>query len=239
MIEAHLICWNEADTIELTIKHYQRFCDRVIFYDNYSSDSTPDIIRDYNCELRQFGECGVLDDRAYLKVKNHCWKGSSAKWVIVADCDEVIYHPSIDRVLEKQTGDVFKTVGFEVYADTLPKTNWLELMNGVYNPRYAKSAIFSPRIDSINYEYGCHGASPKKRSGSIEYCSEILAVLHYRNVGGVDRLKRRHGEYRERLSIRNKNLGLGVHYMQEDDERIKYWHEQYNKKVHFDHYGLV
>ena len=231
MTEAHLLCWNEADTIELTIKHYQSFCDRVIFYDNYSTDSTPEIVKDYGCELNQFGEKGVLDDRAYLKVKNHCWKDSKAKWVIVADCDEIIYHPRITEVLENQSKDVFKTVGFEVYSHMLPKDSWLELMEGVYSPNYAKSAIFNPRIDSINYDYGCHEAHPKKRNG-IEYCSEILALLHYRNVGGIERLKNRHNEYRKRLSQRNKNLGLGIHYMQEDDERINYWHEQHNNHVY-------
>ena len=76
MIEAYIICWNESDTIHLTIEHYEQFCDKITFYDNHSTDGTQEIISDYGHEIRTFGNRHKLEDKEYIKIKNNCWKNS-------------------------------------------------------------------------------------------------------------------------------------------------------------------
>lgn len=51
-IEAHIIAWNENETIHLTIKHYQQFCSKIIIYDNYSTDNTRSICESMGCEVK-------------------------------------------------------------------------------------------------------------------------------------------------------------------------------------------
>ena len=71
-IEAYILTWNESDIIGLVIKHYQKFCDKVIILDNYSSDNTCQIAESMGCEVRKFGT-QFFDDAENMKVKNNCW----------------------------------------------------------------------------------------------------------------------------------------------------------------------
>src|SRR6188768_2926967 len=97
-IELHMIMWNEEKLLPLVLKYYKQFCSRIVCYDNYSTDRSVQIAESYGAEVRTFGIKGVLDDDAYLEVKNHCWKGSTADYVIVCDADEVLWQENIEYV---------------------------------------------------------------------------------------------------------------------------------------------
>lgn len=95
MIEAHIVAWNEAETIHLTIKHYKAFCSHIILWDNHSTDTTREIAKALGCTVKTFGKEGELSDRAYMELKNECWKknhpGKDRRdYVIVVDADEIL-----------------------------------------------------------------------------------------------------------------------------------------------------
>lgn len=239
MIEAFIICWNEEETIQLTIDHYKTFCDRITFYDNFSDDDTANIIIKNGCKIVHFGNAGKLEDKEYIKVKNSCWKNSKADWVIVCDCDEIIWHEDIRATLnhEKALGNtVFDTYGFDIFSEDMPKKSFLEIQTGIYSENYSKTAVFSPKIKSINYVYGCHVADPV---GNVRYCTKKLNLFHYRNIGGAKRLIDRHKIYRGRMSEFNKKVGLGIHYTYDDERRVNDWYEQYNRAVDFDSHRVL
>jgi glycosyltransferase involved in cell wall biosynthesis len=232
-VESHIICWNEIDIIQLTIDHYKKICDRLIFYDNHSDDGTQDVIIKNGCQLIPFGKHGVLDDNEYLKIKNNCWKKSQADWVIVCDVDEIIWHNDFAEVLKRAKAvdnTVFSTVGFDIFSNHMPKDSYFDIMTGVYSANYSKLAVFSPKIKSINYVWGCHVADP---AGNVRYASESLNLFHYRNIGGAQRLINRHELYRKRMSAFNKRLGLGIHYTYNNEQRQKDWQEKHDKAIHF------
>lgn len=224
MIEAFVIVWNEIDIIQLTIDHYKQFCDKITFFDNHSDDGTQEVILKNGCELKTFGQKGVLNDKDYINIKNSCWKQSIADWVIVVDCDEIVHHSAIKRVLQESTGTIFKTIGFNIYSNDMPQNSYLEITNGVYSENYSKLCVFSPKIKDINYVYGAHVARP---TGDIRYCKDKLLVLHYRNIGGVRRIIDRHAQYRNRMSDFNKKWQLGIHYLQDDETRKRDWEDFY------------
>lgn len=219
-IEAFIIAFNEAQTIHLTIKHYQQFCSRIVIFDNFSTDNTREIALSMGCDVRLFGQKGVLSDKEYLKVKNHCWKKSRADWVIVCDSDEILYHPNLQEAL-KEDCTIFTTYGWNVYSENVPREMFHEITDGYHDGNYSKSVIFKPTaIKEITYHYGCHACSPK---GDIRYSKEVLTLFHYRNIGGYERLSKRHEMYRSRLSEHNKQLGLGIHYMFKESQRKLEW----------------
>lgn len=222
--EAFLIAWNESETIHLTIKHYQKFCDRITIFDNYSTDNTNHIAREMGCEVMPFGIQGVLDDTEYLRIKNHCWKQSDADWVIVCDADEILDTNTEQLTKAKNNGyTIFNTYGWNVYSNQMPVDSFFDITTGVFDPNYSKKVIFNPKeIRGINYVYGCHVSEPK---GNLRYYPEKITLFHYRNIWGVERLVRRHEQYRERLSAKNKRMGLGCHYNYEDERRIREFNE--------------
>lgn len=238
-IEAYIIVWNEVDTIQLTINHYKSFCDKITFYDNYSNDGTLEVIKANDCEVIHFGTNGKLEDKEYIKVKNNCWKGSKADWVVVCDSDELVYHKQIVSVLEREKtagNTIFRTNGFNMFSKVMPVDSFNEIKLGVSSENYSKLACFSPKIKSINYVFGCHVADPV---GNIRYCNEKLNLCHYRNIGGVERLIKRHESYRQRMSDHNKRFGLGIHYTYDDERRKKDWNDKYSEAVDINTQGVV
>jgi glycosyltransferase involved in cell wall biosynthesis len=217
-IEAHILAWNREDTIAFTIKHYQSFCSEVTIYDNYSTDRTREIAESLGADVVTFGREGVLDDAEYIAIKNNCWKGSDADWVIVVDDDEILsgYYISVTNQLklaQDSGATIIKPQGFNIYSNIMPKETWLELKKGILDDNYSKLCCFNPKaIKDIGYIYGCHDARPKGRVRIVEK----LWLLHYRAVGGVERLIDRHHEYepRRQKSQINMRWDLGKHYRQ-------------------------
>ena len=221
-IECYFIAFNEAETIRFTIKHYQQFCSKVIVYDNFSTDNTREIAEEMGCEVRMFGVEGQLNDAEYLKVKNNCWKGSQADWVIVCDADEILQIP-----LFEDGATILRTQGFNMFSNDLPKNNWREISTGIIDNNYSKLICFRPNsLTEIGYVYGCHEAKPQ---GVIKYSENINVLTHYKHVGGAKRLADRHALYAERMSPINRKWKLGHQYLEPREQTIKYFHENLAK----------
>ena len=217
-IECYFIAFNEAETIRFTIKHYQQFCSKVIVYDNFSTDNTREIAEEMGCEVRMFGIEGQLNDAEYLKVKNNCWKGSQADWVIVCDADEILLPFTISN-----NYTILKTQGFNMFSNQLPLYDWLEINTGVEDNNYSKLICFNPKaIKEIGYVYGCHEAKPV---GDVRISTYPTKLLHYKHVGGSKRLAGRHALYAERLAPINLKWKLGHQYTEPREQTIKYFND--------------
>jgi len=233
-IEAYIIAWNEIEIIHLTIRHYQKFCSKVFIFDNYSDDGTFEKAQEMGCEVTRFGIQGQLDDTEYLKIKNSAWKGSEADYVIICDADEIIYHPDIEDIFYQarlHRATVIPTLGYNMVSHEMPQEEFLELRRGSTNTSYSKVAVFSPSLTSINYGYGCHMARP---TGHLKAHDERLFLLHYRSIGGPERLVKKHEIYRKRMSPKNMKFKLGIHYLWDDEQRVKEWNELYEASTEMD-----
>jgi len=221
-IETFVLAWNESELIRFTLKHYLSFS-KVTLYDNFSDDGTDKIAEEMGVEVIKFGRKGELNDAEYLKIKNHCWKKSKADLVIIVDCDEILEEPKDDDCT------IFKVQGFNIYSFSMPKEDYSEIRTGVYDDNYSKLCCFSPKfVTDINYSYGCHKANPK---GNLFWSEKYLTLFHYRGIGGPERLVKRHRQYRNRMGYLNRQLGLGSHYMIDDNKRIAEWKEYFAKSA--------
>lgn len=233
-IEAFIIAWNREDSIALTINHYKKFCSKITVYDNFSDDNTRDIAYSLGCEVELFGREGVLDDSEYKRIKNNCWKGSEADWVIVVDDDEILYHEDLSFILNQGRVNgvtLFKPQGFSIHSDQMPVSDWLEIQTGFTDNNYSKICVFNPSKVDIGYEYGCHTHMKDYPKGQINYGKDKLWLLHYRSVGGVNRLLERWRQYeprRQRSQI-NMKWGLGKQYAQDEASIRKEWKESLEK----------
>jgi glycosyltransferase involved in cell wall biosynthesis len=230
-IEAYILTWNESDIIGLVIKHYQKFCEKVIIMDNHSTDDTRIIAQMMGCEVREFGTY-FFDDAENMKAKNNCWKGSQADWVIVCDADEVLCPDrQLPRAisLEELGNDpieptIYKTYGWQIMSDSMPKDDLLEITNGYHFANYSKNIIFSPKhIQEINYNPGAHKCNP---IGNVVWSDETLYVLHYKHIGGLQRTIDRYKAYKKRLSRNNIKFGWGIHYHRSIGSLREEWNER-------------
>ena len=104
-VHVYLLCYNEEVIIESVLRYYSSFCTRIFILDNYSTDKSMDIAKQFeNVTIIQWENNGFLDDKKHIELKTELYKLYSRKdgkytqeiadWVIVCDMDELIYHPN-------------------------------------------------------------------------------------------------------------------------------------------------
>lgn len=224
-ITCYFIGWNIQETIAFTVRHYQKFCQRIVYYDNHSTDLSREIAQEMGCDVHTFGTPGVLDDQAYVDLKNHVWKLDDSDYVIICDDDEIVLCPPAN------TGaTIFRTQGYGMYSSDMPQKEWTEILTGVPDDQYSKLAIFNPRkVKEIGYVYGCHGHQTRPH-GNLFYGSHTIPLLHYNGVGGIERRLARHRLYNQKKrGEANVRFNLGHHYLQEETEKRKWYAEQLGK----------
>lgn len=240
-INTWLLAWNEIDIAKLIIKHYQKFSDKVTIMDNYSTDGTPDLARDMGCDVIQFGD-KYFDDKNNMDCKNSCWQSDKADYNIVADFDEVLfYHQGsmgdhfdqecITSLLHGSPYDIYKTIGWQIMSDEIPKDDLLEITTGFRFDNYSKSILFSGAIIKMDFNPGAHRCNPVNcRGDGIDYSNEgSMYVLHYKHIGGVQRTIDRYREYQPRMSKLNRRKGWGSHYDRTEQSIREEWNERMAK----------
>jgi hypothetical protein len=227
IIHLYTICWNEAPLLPFFFRHYERFCDRIIVYDNGSDDGGQDIVKTHpRAELRTIDSAGQLTQETLLAVKGEAWKGSRghADWVIACDVDEFLYHPDLIAYLF-QCRDRGVTLpiptGFQMLSESFPTPaagQQLpgEVTAGFYDPHFSKCVVFDPSaIDEIGYTPGCHIAHPTGRVSSEQ--NQALKLLHYKLLG-IDYVAARHAALAARQAPRDRATGAGFQYYWTRDE---------------------
>jgi hypothetical protein len=223
-ISLYFINWNDSFYIPFIAKHYS-FCDKIVMYDHYSTDDSSKIATSFGIEVRKFGQRGILNDQHYLDVKNNCWKEERGKsdYVIVCDADEFLSIPKGTLTASCPT-----MTGYNMISNKLPVKSIMEINTGSEDENYAKQIIFNPdKISEINYVHGCH---KNNKVGEIT-TGDPLSLYHYRMIGGVDLIIKRHEEYRKRLSSFNKKHNMGHHYMHADNQKRIEWDYLQSKAV--------
>lgn len=217
-VEAFLICYNEERMIRHTLNHYSTFCKKITIYDNGSTDRSIKLAKEYPCvEIKTFDTGNSFNDREHLKIKNHCWKGSSADFVIVSDMDELLFSNDLQAdllKLKKQQVSYPTVTGYNMYCETFPsdysKPIFDQVKTGVRATHFDKQIIFNPKkIKEMNYMPGCHNAFPV---GHIVMNQRVpLKLLHYKYLD-ADAVSKKHLQYSARLSLYNINNQYGMEY---------------------------
>lgn len=221
--EVHLCCYNEAEILPFTLRHYATFCQRIVLHDNYSTDDSRKIAKAAGAEVKAWGVPNVIDEAALCGMKNNAWRGTTADWVIVGDADEFIYFPqgafSTLSAYERNLETVIKPQGFEMFSEDYPKGGGqiYDLMPlGAPDVRwYSKPSLFSPkRVASITYEYGAHRCGGMLKDGTpfgnpTEFTDPPTYLLHYKHIGGVERLARIYDKAYSRQTALAHQMGWG------------------------------
>jgi glycosyltransferase involved in cell wall biosynthesis len=174
---------NEARMIPYLMRHYGQFA-KVIFLESNSTDNTVTLARSLGAEVRQYIMPDELDDKTHVDLKNECWKGSQADWVMVVDADEFIYHPYLIDVLENIDATIIQPSFHNMFSDKFPTTKkqiYDEVKYGTFDGGiwFSKPIIFKPlQIRAMNWFPGSHYANPEGNV-KISFGSGIK-ILHMR-----------------------------------------------------------
>lgn len=216
------ICWNESLFLPFFLEYYS-FVDKIIIYDNFSSDNSIDIIKKYpNTEYNYYNTNEKIRDDIYLEIKNHSWKQyrNQADWIFIIDIDEIIYHPqgilNYLETLNKNEIAMLQCYGFEMFEPTFYQQEstkgLLERCNkGTPTAILNKACIINPKlVEETNYLAGCHQNYAKVKGKVIQ--DPNLKMLHYKFIVPLQLLIQRYQQMAKRLSRENIENGWGFHY---------------------------
>jgi len=217
-LDTFAICYNEEVLLPHFIRYYKQFGE-VTIYDNQSTDSSPQIIKDLGANLITYDSGNEIRDDIYLAIKNNCWKKSTANWVIVCDIDEFYYSKKgLLNELESIKESIVKPTGFDMYSNDellFDDDIFTKINKGVPIGFGKLGGLFRPdRIKEINYTVGAHNCNP---IGDITINdNNNVLFLHYKHIN-LDYVKNKHEQYYNRLSLINKKNNWGYHYKVNED----------------------
>lgn len=185
---------DEEDLLPAFLRHYGRFCDSIVVWDNGSSDRTLEIARSRpNVEVRSFGSAG-FDTASVLAVLGETRRESVGRfdWCLFPDCDEFVVArtPGAEReILESAYGDVIRPTGyclvqgpeeapFDPSRDPLAQRRWGYRSDRESTGRedhYSKPIVLRPEVD-LEWAPGRHDA--KVPDGRVVESRRDLLLVH-------------------------------------------------------------
>jgi len=237
-VHVYTFCRDEEVLLPFFLEHYS-FAEEIhIFYDRYSKDGSLDIInKNPKCKRIDFDFGGKYRDDFLMYAKNSEWKMSRGKadWVIVVDLDEFLYHPDSLVTFLKECKEanisIPLTQGFEMHDDSLP-TKGIPIIEqikfGAPSSQFCKLAVFDPsKVENIYYLPGSHQCEPE---GNINFTQEKeVKLLHYKFIGGIERIKQRWNTFGNNLSDENIKHKWSIKRLKEEEAINRYHHIRQRK----------
>ena len=217
-IDLYATCWNEESMIPFFLRHYEPIADRIIVFDDGSTDRSRELLAaSSKVELRRLRK-GASSILMHMEELNHSWKESRgrADWVFICDIDEHLYHhKSLRGYLEQckaEGATIINPVGVDMVSARFPSQDILlseTIRTGVRSFLLDKKAVFDPNaIEEINYTPGRHVASPVGRL--IFPPKREVKILHYRHLS-LDSVIARSRELSARRTEFDRERGWGNH----------------------------
>jgi len=220
-VEVHLLCFNEQDILGFALKHYSTFAERIIVHDAFSTDRSREIAHEFSAEVRDW-HCVGVNDMIAKRTKEEAVMACKADWCVVGDADEFIYYPEGSfHTLSAYEADgvaVVKPVGFEMFSDTMPTLDkgqiYDQVQQGARDDQwYSKPILLRPSlIKKLTFGAGCHTCWADLKDGTKISDPKTTTVpetfmLHFHQIGGLERISHRYAGQQSRHSqtnIKNK-----------------------------------
>ena len=206
-VHLHTLCWNDRGGLDYFFRHYRPWVDRFYILDDGSDDGTreylgaqPDVV---------LGRLHHVEPQSWVLSAKHIydtdWKRSrgEADWVVVANIDEHLHHPDMPAYLQdalRRGVTVIPALGYQMMVDDPPPDGvlWRDRPMGAPWANMSKAQIFRPdSLSATNFAVGRHLMDPQ---GTIRLPErDDVANLHYKFLGGIAALHRRHQQQAGRL----------------------------------------
>jgi len=233
----YTLCYNELPILPFAIEYWRRFVDKVVLYDNGSTDGSVQFLQDHHSdfvEVRSFTykDNNKIDDYELKWYKNNWWKEARGKYdyVIMCDLDEFFYTFDVEEFMEYIIDNnitIVKSIGYDLVTPLFPTYNPGELLHEklFFGSRFTdedKCIFFNcNEIEEINYDFGCHTCEP---SGNVKYYDKSDFYIFHAKYLSLDYIIDKYNRCSKKLSDVNneKNFGNQYNYDVKKIENIFY-----------------
>ena len=235
MLDLYVVTYNQIEMLPIVTEYWKRYpLRKIILFDNLSTDGTVDYVKEHfkNVEV-QSNDTKLKDNKVICDWNNSAWKASRGlvDFVIVCDCDEVLYHPELeDRLKEAKqhrcshlvhnpamaciTAGNVKPVEGHLYHES-PRVKFSRC-----SADFGKILLFDPNlVGESNYSVGSHKF---KAVGDIKALHSGVELLHFDYLS-LDFLLTRYQNMSQRRSQADIERGFGAHYTQIVSSLTEQW----------------
>lgn len=232
-VEVHLLRYGDDWLLPYVCRHYSSFASRVvlhnagpepiIFQKSWMADKCSTEGRITLEEVPW--DCPEVNDVRYAELRNSCWKGSAADWVIVGDMDEFIYFPegaekSLGAYTQMGAASI-RPHGFEMFSETYPTTQgqiYDEIKFGAPDDKwYGKPILFCPKLVSdMRWGLGSHECDPVLHDGRRfhvgprwPFAKPPCWLLHWHHIGPAEDIGAKYDATITRMCAQNKKMHWG------------------------------
>lgn len=191
------ICHNNADIIPWYLRHYGQFADRILVWDDQSTDGSRELLKAhpsvtlFDCPWQGLNE----DKNLHHAYDVYPSARGKADWCMWVDMDEfIVPWPIIDGDVRKSLTsilfngvEVIRTAGFNMVGNGLPANGYWHKQiydvnpNGVSAPVYSKPVVFRPDA-KVRWVRGKHALEEFQPTITAK---PLLKLLHYRYLGAA------------------------------------------------------
>ncbi|HEX2900442.1 MAG TPA: glycosyltransferase family 2 protein [Bacteroidia bacterium] len=225
-VVVHILCRNEEQMLPYTMRHYRDYCAEIFLHDLGSTDRSIEIARSFGATVKEHDSGGEFRDALNKKIKDQCWLGTDADWVVVVDCDELLHFGAGVRetlkCYDEQQVAVVKPIGYEMCSETFP-TGSGQITEYVKHGKldldwYSKPCCFSPkRVAATDFGAGAHtmratlhGGRQINVTNATPPNSPAAKLLHMHHLGSVEEIGAKYEAVISRLSPENRRLNQGI-----------------------------
>lgn len=245
-IDLYTICYNEMDILPFCVDYWKRFANHVYVFDNGSTDGSVEYLQQFDWITVLHYDSDGCDDSILLYIKNNAWKQSRGKadWVVVCDCDEIIYSNHLEDELKFMQENGYTAMGnvwYSFFGDHKPEYQEGKLLHELVvkgapqsinydDASIGKIILFNPnQILEMNYVPGCHD---NKSTGNYKlYKSAKVYTFHVDKGFGIDYKMAKYKLLSARRSAKNRMYGWGIHYDFPREQVEKHYNEGINNSI--------
>lgn len=206
-IWVYTICWQEAYMMPFFLRHYSTFADKIIVYDEQSTDGTRELVKACPvAELRDWPHKGLNDDLFIDAIhKTYPEARGKADWVMWPDVDELLHSHDMRATLNTRES-ILGSIGFALISAKPPvvddgKSQLYQLCRtGVRQENYDKWIVWRPGAD-IRFTVGRHYLG----HSNVPLRWQPFKLLHAHFINGYALSQARNARNLERSTM----VGLG------------------------------
>lgn len=204
------ICKDEGEMIMDYLNHYGSFAEKIIVYDEQSTDGTREmLLANPKVEVREWPHKG-LDDVKFVHCINSSYHEAAGKadWVMFPDIDELLYSPNIEHVLKNAKEDMILARGFALIHDgkqVLTTKSGHQIYDiiktGYPQSNYDKYICWRPHVQ-VTHNIGRHSTDGYPHCSGVVGTVPKLKLFHCHHVWGVDHTRKVNARNMERAVVK-------------------------------------
>lgn len=211
MITTVLVAYNEHDMLPHQLQNAWNYSDRIIVYDNCSTDDTARIARNAGCHVIEFDTAGQVRDDVLTEILNNAHHHVTEGWIFTHAVDEFIVAPGSTvfatfREYDRLGYNAILATGWNMVGDGTPFVGLLTaaIRTGVRAEEHFDKLVGYRKGVTPGYRVGCHSAVPSGATVVYAPTGEIY-LLHYKFGLGLERIERRNNALvLSEINIRNE-----------------------------------